>query len=162
MKKQERIQALGKYREQNQRSSLWLTIALIFFNSFMLGFEDFWWVWGIGSLLVSIGLVRIMLREGKNAMTLTTGRGVLLTKRLFQMYPLWIVWITAAIFLSRLGVPVIGWILYSVCSAMLGWHHYTTRQQLKQVDPNQPTRNDISRLYRSYERSTYGSKRNAG
>ncbi|MEW8967743.1 hypothetical protein [Exiguobacterium alkaliphilum] len=79
MTKQERIQALGQYQEKHQRSSFWLTMALIFFNSFTLGFEDFWWVWGIGSLLVSIGLVRIMLREGKKAMTLTTGRGELLT-----------------------------------------------------------------------------------
>ncbi|WP_445002132.1 hypothetical protein [Exiguobacterium alkaliphilum] len=160
MTKQERIQALGQYREKHQRSSLWLTMALIFFNSFTLGFEDFWWVWGIGSLLVSIGLVRIMFREGEKAMTLTTGRGELLTKRLYGMYPLWMVWVTAAVIFSRLGVPIIGWMGYGVCSTMLGWHHYTTRRQLEHVDPNQPTRNDISRFYRSYERSTYGNERN--
>lgn len=160
MTKQERIQTLGKNREQNQRSSLWLTMALIFFNSFMLGFEDFWWVWGVGSLIASLGLTRGMLREGKVAMTFTTGRGEVLTRRLYQMYPLWIVWVTAAIIFSRLDIPTIGWMLYSVCSAMLAWHHYTTRQQLKRVDPNQPTRNEITTHDRSYERSTYANERN--
>ncbi|TCI56190.1 hypothetical protein EVJ30_04695 [Exiguobacterium sp. SH5S13] len=158
MTKQERIQAIGAYREPHQKIVFWLTAALIFLNSFTLSFDDFWWVWGIGSIFAAIGLVRFMLREGEVLMAFTNGRGRVLTKRLYQMYSLWIVWVTGTILLSRLHIPTFGWVLYGVCFMILGWRHYTTHKQFKQADTDQPTRDEITKDYRSYERSTYADK----
>lgn len=159
MTKQERIQAIGAYREPHQKIIFWLTVALIFFNSFTLGFDDIWWVWGIGSILAATGLIRFMLREGEALMAFTNGRGRVLTKRLYQMYSLWLVWFTGAVLLSRLHIPMFGWVLYSVCFVILGWSHYTIHKQFKQADPDQPTRNEVTQHYRSYERSTHANEK---
>lgn len=156
MTKQERIQYIGAYRQLHQNASIWLTAALIVCNSFVLGF-DTWWIWGIGSTLAATGLMYLTRQESKQLQTLTSGKAQSLTKRLYRLYSYWIGAITGIVLLSRLEVLSIG-LGFIV---LLAWTHYQTVRQLRQADPNQPTRDEVTKHYRSYEGSTYADERKA-
>ena len=160
MTKKERIQVIGGYRQSRQSLHLWLTGALIFCNSFVLGF-DTWWLWGIGSVLAAVLLIGLTIKEGRVLQIFTVGRGILLTKRLYRLYSYWIGAVTAAVLFSRLQIAPVAWVIFGLGIVMLAWMHYQTVQQLRQADPEQPTRDEVTKHYRSYERSTYADERKA-
>ncbi|WP_214818516.1 hypothetical protein [Exiguobacterium sp. s59] len=165
MTKQERIQYIGAYRKMHQNTSIWLTAVLVVCNSFVLGF-DTWWIWGIGSTLAATGLIYLTRQESKQLQTMTSGKAKSLTKRLYRLYSYWIGAITGMVLLSRLevssiglGFIVLGIIVLGI--VMLAWIHYQTVRQLRHADPDQPTRDEVTKHYRSYERSTYADERKA-
>ena len=165
MTKQERIQYIGAYRQLHQNTSIWLTAALVVCNSFVLGF-DTWWIWGIGSTLAATGLIYLTRQESKQLQTMTSGKAESLTKRLYRLYSYWIGAITGIVLLSRLEVSSIGlgFIVLGIIGlgiVILAWTHYQTVRQLRQADPDQPTRDEVTKHYRSYERSTYADERKA-
>ncbi|WP_214779970.1 hypothetical protein [Exiguobacterium sp. s22] len=160
MTKKERIQVIGGYRQSRETLHLWLTGALIFCNSFVLGF-DTWWIWGIGSVLTAVLLIGLAIKEGRVLQIFTVGRGILLTKRLYRLYSYWIGAVTVAILFSRLQIAPVAWVIFGLGIVMLAWTHYQTVQQLRQADPEQPTRDEVTKHYRSYERSTYADERKA-
>ncbi|MBR3217440.1 MAG: hypothetical protein IKF69_13640, partial [Exiguobacterium sp.] len=147
MTKKERIQVIGGYRQSRQTLHLLLTGALIFCNSFVLGF-DTWWIWGIGSVLTAVLLIGLTLKEGHVLQIFTTNRGILLTKRLYRLYSYWIGAVTAVIFFSRLQIAPVAWVIFGLGIVMLAWTHYQTVQQLRQADPEQPTRDEVTKHYR--------------
>ncbi|WP_214885387.1 MULTISPECIES: hypothetical protein [unclassified Exiguobacterium] len=160
MTKQERIQYIGAYRQMHQKTSVWLTATFIFCNSFVLGF-DTWWIWGIGSTLAAIGLMYLTRQESKQLQTMTSGKAESLTKRLYRLYSYWIGAVTGVVLFSRLQTPLIAWAIIGLGIVMLAWIHYQTVRQLRQADPDQPTRDEVTKHYRSYERSTYADEREA-
>lgn len=165
MTKQERIQYIGAYRKLHQNTSIWLTAALVICNIFVLGL-DTWGIWGIGSTLAATGLMYLTRQESKQLQTLTSGKAELLTKRLYRLYSYWIGVVIGAALLSRLEVSSIGlgFIVLGIIGLgiiVLAWAHYQTVRQLRQADPNQPTRDEVTKHYRSYEGSTYADERKA-
>lgn len=160
MTKKERIQVIGGYRQSRQTLHLWLTGAFIFCDSFVLGF-DTWWIWGIGSVLTAVLIIGLTLKEGRVLKIFTTNRGILLTKRLYRLYSYWIGAVAAAILFSRLQITPVAWVIFGLGIVMLAWTHDQTVQQLRQADPEQPTRDEVTKYYRSYERSAYADERKA-
>ncbi|WP_214701270.1 MULTISPECIES: hypothetical protein [unclassified Exiguobacterium] len=160
MTNKERIQVIGGYRQSRQTLHLWLTGAFIFCNSFVLGF-DTWWIWGIGSVLTALLLIGLTIKEGRVVQIFTAGRGILLTKRLYRLYSYWIGAVTGAILFSRLQIASVAWVIIGLGIVVLAWTHYQTVQQLRQADSEQPTRDEVTKHYRSYERSTYADERKA-
>lgn len=165
MTKQERIQYIGAYRKMHQNTNIWLTAALVICNIFVLGL-DTWWIWGIGSTLAATGLMYLTRQESKQLQTLTSGKAELLTKRLYRLYSYWIGTVTGMVLLSRLEVSAIGlgFIVLGIIGlgiVLLAGTHYQTVRQLRQADPDQPTRDEVTKHYRSYEGSTYADERKA-
>lgn len=160
MTKQERIQYIGAYRQLHQNTNIWLTAALVICNIFVLGL-DTWWIWGIGSTLAATGLMYLTRQESKQLQTLTSGKAELLTKRLYRLYSYWIGAVPGAVLFSRLQIIPVAWIIFGLGIIVLAWTQYQTVRQLRQADPNQPTRDEVTKHYRSYEGSTYADERKA-